>query len=109
VVEDLLQGTAPALISARFHLTLVRLFTDLCDYLRRENGLTRVVLSGGVFQNALLLDGLVRSLEDKKFKVYMHTQVPTNDGGLSLGQAVIAAATASRSQIVRGVEPEVSE
>jgi hydrogenase maturation protein HypF len=98
VVEDLLQGTAPALISARFHLTLVRLFTDLCDHLRKDTGLTRVVLSGGVFQNAILLGGLVRALEDHKFKVYTHKQVPTNDGGLSLGQAIIAAAMATRSQ-----------
>ncbi len=98
VVEDLLQGTAPALISARFHLTLVRLFTDFCDHLRRDTGLTRVVLSGGVFQNAILLGGLVRALEDKKFKVYTQIQVPTNDGGLSLGQAIIAAAMATRSQ-----------
>jgi hydrogenase maturation protein HypF len=100
VVEDLLQGTAPAVISARFHLTLVRLFTDLCDQLRRDTGLTRVVLSGGVFQNAILLRGLVRALEGKKLKVYTHTQVPANDGGISLGQAIIAAATANRSQTV---------
>jgi hydrogenase maturation protein HypF len=98
VVEDLLQGTAPALISARFHLSLVRLFTDLCDHLRRDTGLTRVVLSGGVFQNAILLVGLVRALEANKFKVYTHKQVPTNDGGLSLGQAIIAAAATTRSQ-----------
>jgi hydrogenase maturation protein HypF len=98
VVEDLLQGTAPAVISARFHLTLVRLFTDLCDHLRRDTGLTRVVLSGGVFQNAILLGGLVRALEDKKFNVYTHKQVPTNDGGLSLGQAIIAAAMTTGSQ-----------
>jgi len=98
VVEDLLQGIAPAVISARFHLTLVRLFTDLCDQLRRDTGLTRVVLSGGVFQNAILLGGLVRALEDKSFKVYTHKQVPTNDGGLSLGQAIIAAAMANNSQ-----------
>ncbi|MGA9235010.1 MAG: carbamoyltransferase HypF, partial [Desulfobacterales bacterium] len=98
VVEDLLQGTAPAVISARFHLTLVRIFADLCDHLRRDTGLTRVVLSGGVFQNAILLGGLVRALEDKKFNVYTHKQVPTNDGGLSLGQAIIAAAMATKSQ-----------
>ncbi|MGW8187960.1 MAG: Kae1-like domain-containing protein, partial [Desulfobacterales bacterium] len=98
VVTDLLQGTAPALISARFHLTLIRLFTDLCDQLRRDTGLRRVVLSGGVFQNAILLGGLVRALEDNTFKVYTHTQVPSNDGGLSLGQAMIAAAMATRSQ-----------
>jgi hydrogenase maturation protein HypF len=98
VVEDLLQGTVPALISARFHLSLVRLFTDLCVHVRIDPGLLRVVLSGGVFQNAILLSGLVRALEDKKLKVYTHKQVPTNDGGLSLGQAIIAAATATRSQ-----------
>jgi hydrogenase maturation protein HypF len=98
VVEDLLRGTAPAIISARFHLTLVRLFTDLCDQLRRDTGLTRVVLSGGVFQNAVLLGGLMRALENKTFKVYTHKQVPTNDGGLSLGQAIIAAAMANNSQ-----------
>ena len=56
------------------------------------------MLSGGVFQNAILLSGLVRALEDKKLKVYTHKQVPTNDGGLSLGQAIIAAAMATRSQ-----------
>jgi hydrogenase maturation protein HypF len=79
-------------------LTLVRLFTDLCDQLRRDTGLTRVVLSGGVFQNAVLLGGLMRALENKTFKVYTHKQVPTNDGGLSLGQAIIAAAMANNSQ-----------
>lgn len=94
VVEDLQRGTAPALISARFHSTLARLFADLCQQLRKDTGLARVVLSGGVFQNAILLKKLVRALEDKKFKVYTHKQVPTNDGGLSLGQAVIAAAQA---------------
>ncbi len=96
VVEDLKQGTAPALISARFHSTLACLFADLCDQLRKDTDLARVVLSGGVFQNAVLLTKLVRALEDKKFKVYAHKQVPTNDGGLSLGQAVIAASQAMR-------------
>ncbi|MFZ0132306.1 MAG: carbamoyltransferase HypF [Desulfobacterales bacterium] len=94
VVEDLQRGTAVAVISARFHFTLMRLFTELCDQLRRETGLVRVVLSGGVFQNAVLLNGLIRNLEDRNLKVYTHKQVPTNDGGLSLGQAVIAAAQA---------------
>ncbi len=94
LVDDLKRGTAPALVSARFHETLVRLFADLCDQLRRDTGLARVVLSGGVFQNAVLLTQLVRALEEKKFKVFTHRKVPTNDGGLSLGQAVIAAAKA---------------
>jgi hydrogenase maturation protein HypF len=52
----------------------------------------RVVLSGGVFQNAIMLRGLMRSLEEKGFEVYTHKQVPANDGGICLGQAVVAAA-----------------
>ncbi len=92
-VADLLQRTAPPVISGRFHVTLVRLFSDLCDHLRRERGLKRVVLSGGVFQNAILLQGLMQALERRGFDVYSHTLVPTNDGGISLGQAVVAAAS----------------
>jgi hydrogenase maturation protein HypF len=54
--------------------------------------LNRAVLSGGVFQNVIFLTGLKRALEDKGFEVFSHSLVPTNDGGISLGQAVIAAA-----------------
>lgn len=93
VVDDLLRGVAPPVISGRFHATLVGLFSDLCDHLRRESGLKRVVLSGGVFQNAILLQGLVQALERRGFDVFSHSLVPTNDGGISLGQAVIAAAS----------------
>lgn len=92
VVDDLLRDTPVPIISGRFHTTLVQLFSDICDYLRRERGLARVVLSGGVFQNVIMLRGLMRSLEGRGFEVYAHTQVPTNDGGICLGQAVIAAA-----------------
>jgi hydrogenase maturation protein HypF len=92
VVNDLGAGIAPELISARFHATLVHLFSDLCEQLRRETGLKRVVLSGGVFQNEILLSGLHRALAQKRFEVYAHKLVPTNDGGISLGQAVAAAA-----------------
>jgi hydrogenase maturation protein HypF len=58
--------------------------------------LDRVVLSGGVFQNSILLTGLTRALEEKNFQVFSHRQVPTNDGGIALGQAVVAAATIKR-------------
>jgi hydrogenase maturation protein HypF len=92
VVDDVVAGVAPALISARFHQTLVRLFGDVCEGLRRENGLNRVALSGGAFQNDILLSGISRTLTQKGFEVYSHRQVPTNDGGISLGQAVAAAA-----------------
>jgi hydrogenase maturation protein HypF len=94
VVKDMIQGIHPAVISDKFHQTLIRLFAHLCEKIRKESGLKRVVLSGGVFQNSILLTGLIRALEEKNFQVYTHTKVPTNDGGISLGQAMIAAANA---------------
>jgi hydrogenase maturation protein HypF len=65
---------------------------------RKESGLNSIVLSGGAFQNSTLLTELVKALEEKHFKVYTHSKVPTNDGGISLGQAFVAAATAKRQQ-----------
>lgn len=94
VARDVQEGLTPAEISARFHATLVRLFTELCGVLRADTGLNRVVLSGGVFQNANLLTGLHESLSRNGFKVYAHSRVPANDGGIALGQAVIASAMA---------------
>jgi len=91
VAADVGKGRPVALISATFHNTLIRLFGDLCDRVRAAHGLKRVVLSGGVFQNARLLTGLARVLEAGGFEVLSHRLVPTNDGGIALGQAVIAA------------------
>lgn len=90
IVRDLKQGVAPPVISARFHSTLIRLFSDLCKDIRVGRDMERVVLSGGVFQNSILLKGLLQSLENEGFEVFTHSMVPTNDGGISLGQAVIA-------------------
>jgi len=92
VAKDVARGIAPAVISCKFHQTLIRMFSDLCEVIRKENGLNRVVLSGGVFQNSLLLTGLINALEKRKFKVFSHSKVPANDGGISLGQALVAAA-----------------
>ena len=83
-------------ISAKFHRTLIRLFAEFCVFLRRDNDLNRIVLSGGCFQNATLLSGLIQTLHDNKFEVFTHQQVPANDGGISLGRAVVAAAVAGR-------------
>ncbi len=94
VTQDILRGRDPSQISTRFHATLIRLFVHLCEVLREESGLDEIVLSGGVFQNSVLLDGMVKGLANKNFRVYTHHQVPANDGGISLGQAVIAAALA---------------
>jgi hydrogenase maturation protein HypF len=91
VVSDLLAGAPAAQISANFHATLIDLFSLVCSALRKKFDLNRVVLSGGCFQNATLLSGLLQALVQHKFQVYAHRLVPTNDGGIALGQAVIAA------------------
>jgi hydrogenase maturation protein HypF len=95
IVKDLARDISPSVISGKFHQTLIHLFADLCDIIRKETGLKRVVLSGGVFQNALLLSGLIKALEQKHFQVFTHAIVPTNDGGICLGQAMVAAAVAT--------------
>ena len=95
VVTDLVRGQSAARISRKFHTTLVWLFTALCAHLRQQTGLDRVVLSGGVFQNAILLTELSQSLEKEGFAVYTHRLVPSNDGGIALGQAVAAGAMLS--------------
>ncbi len=78
-------------ISSKFHITLIHLFSEICEIIRKESGLNCVVLSGGVFQNSIILNGLINKLEDKGFQVLTHNKVPANDGGVSLGQALIAA------------------
>jgi hydrogenase maturation protein HypF len=97
VVDDISKGEGVSEISDRFHITLIRLFADLCAVLRGETGCNRVVLSGGVFQNAVLLTGLGAILRKNGFKVYSHSKVPTHDGGISFGQAAVAAAVYRKS------------
>ncbi|MFZ5646628.1 MAG: carbamoyltransferase HypF [Bacillota bacterium] len=90
VVEDLLAGRGLPEISARFHNALAGVVLSVCSRIREAANTEEVVLSGGVFQNLLLLDRAQRRLEEAGFKVYTHRRVPANDGGISLGQAVIA-------------------
>jgi len=85
-------GVPAELIAARFHNGVAALIEDGCVLLREQHGLTTVALSGGVFQNLLLLDRAVTRLESAGFRVLLHSRVPCNDGGISLGQAVVAAA-----------------
>ncbi|MFO7837930.1 MAG: carbamoyltransferase HypF [Desulfosalsimonadaceae bacterium] len=94
VARDVQNGAGLAAVSTRFHLSLIQIFAELCSRFRDETGLNRVVLSGGAFQNAILLRGLIQGLGRKGFQVYTQTRVPANDGGISLGQAVVAAARA---------------
>lgn len=95
VVEDVLAGRGQARIALRFHRTVIQLFADVCAAIRSERGLACVALSGGVFQNILLLEGLVEQLANIGFEVLTHRHVPATDGGLCLGQAVAAAAVVS--------------
>ncbi len=90
VVEDVRAGHGPAWISIRFHNALAQVIAEVCRFIRLQTGLERVVLSGGVFQNRILTEKTYRMLGDEGFDVLLHRQVPPNDGGLALGQAVIA-------------------
>ena len=92
VVQDVGNGVDVAAISNRFHATLIKLFSDLCMLIGKETGLKQVALSGGVFQNTILLTGLTQALAQRGFSVYTHHLVPANDGGICLGQALAAAA-----------------
>jgi len=96
VVRDMEKGLSISGISAKFHFTLIKMFAELCEMIREDSGLNRTVLSGGVFQNGLLLAGLQDALRDREFDVFTHSRVPTNDGGICLGQAMIAAALSKR-------------
>jgi len=90
VVDDVRDRVAPALISARFHLTMARLVLDMCRLIAGRTGVRLAALSGGVFQNRLLHRLVCTALKEDGFRVLTHRLVPCNDGGISLGQAVIA-------------------
>jgi len=90
VLEDLREDIPMARISVKFHDTVARMTNEMCRVIADETGITRVALSGGVFQNRLLLRKTIGLLEGADFQVFTHRQVPCNDGGISLGQAVIA-------------------
>lgn len=86
-----MRGDPLGSISQRFHNAVIGMLFNLCRRLRQQTGLDRVCLSGGTFQNSCLSTGLEERLRDDNFEVYSHSAVPANDGGLSLGQAVVAA------------------
>src|SRR5205085_2634836 len=94
VAEEATRKVDAALIARRFHSTLVEVITQVCNRLREATGLGAVVLSGGVFLNALLTAEVSSRLRQNGFRVYRHRLVPPGDGGLSLGQLAVAAASA---------------
>jgi hydrogenase maturation protein HypF len=94
-VRDLLEGVSHAEISGKFHLGVANLILSMAEKMKAERGLNRVALSGGVFQNMLLIKHVCALLRQAGFEVYTHRRVPTNDGGISLGQVAIANARAN--------------
>jgi hydrogenase maturation protein HypF len=91
IVSDLLEGAPIAILAARFHNSLAQAVLQVCQRLRPVFGDLPVALSGGVWQNRTLLRKTLELLDGAGFTVYVHEQVPSNDGGLALGQAAVAA------------------
>lgn len=95
LLQDAAQGLGTDRMSARFHNGLADAIAAMVQHLARHHGnlwRDRIALSGGVFQNAILLDAIVNRLQAKGLTIHSHAHVPSNDGGLSLGQALVAAA-----------------
>ena len=92
IVTDLQAGLDTGTISARFHNTFIQMLSDATRQVAQAAGIRQVALSGGTFQNELVLLGLHQRLTEAGLNVLIHKQVPPNDGGLALGQAVVAAA-----------------
>jgi hydrogenase maturation protein HypF len=92
LVEDSLAGVPAPVIAGRFHNGVADAVVSVCERLRSGSGLDTVALSGGVFGNLLLLGRCQERLAAEGFRVLIHSRVPTNDGGISLGQAAVAGA-----------------
>ncbi len=97
LLDDLMTRTPPPIIAARFHKGLAAAIVAMTKQIARKNGgrarlFDTIALSGGCFQNHILFAEVVRRLEQADFKVLTHAEVPTNDGGLALGQAAIGGA-----------------
>ncbi len=101
IIDDLKAGVPIAVISAKFHNAVAEMVSGVCCLIRERDGLSKVALSGGVFQNVYLLKRTLSHLQRKGFELYIHHQVPSNDGGIALGQAVIANAKVTRPRLRR--------
>jgi len=89
VVKAIQSGSELSEIGSRFHRTLCKMLSTMVKQLRREHNINTIVISGGVFQNQVLFESLVKELEKNKFTVFSHEKVPSNDGGIALGQALV--------------------
>jgi len=102
IVQDVRANEFAGMIGARFHKTVAEIAIDICKRARLSTGLNEVALSGGVWQNQILLDLVRARLQQEEFTVYFHKQVPTNDGGLALGQAMVANFQLSNHDPLKG-------
>ena len=90
VINDVKAQVPTSIISLRFHNTVAHIMLEMCKLISKDTGITQVALSGGVFQNRLLLTLTTTALQREGYEVLTHHLVPCNDGGISLGQAIIA-------------------
>jgi hydrogenase maturation protein HypF len=88
IVDNLTSGISVQVIAKRFHNTIVHIILEAAVQLRNETGISHVALTGGVFQNSILMENALNQLEGSGFTPLVHQLVPPNDGGISLGQAV---------------------
>ena len=107
LIADLQAEVSIPVISARFHNGVAELCHQVCNNIRRDTGVDEVALSGGVWQNMSLLMRATRGLQKDGFTLYIHHRVPTNDGGISLGQAVVGAMQFSQFYETRKSGPEL--
>jgi hydrogenase maturation protein HypF len=91
IADDLKKNVSPGIISARFHNTVLFVVEKVVSEMKHATGLSKVILSGGTFQNRYLLGHLERRLSGNGFQVYTQNKIPANDGGIALGQLAIAA------------------
>ncbi|HEY5585580.1 MAG TPA: carbamoyltransferase HypF [Ruminiclostridium sp.] len=95
IVKEIQAGKSRGHVSSRFHSTIAEIVLQGCKIIRDSSSLNSVVLSGGVFQNITLLKMSVNRLRKHGFKVYTHSEIPANDGGIALGQAIMSLAISS--------------
>jgi hydrogenase maturation protein HypF len=104
ILEEVHASIPIGQIGANFHKTIANMAINICQCAREATGLNEVALSGGVWQNQILLELVRQCLQQAEFTVYFHKKVPTNDGGLSLGQAVVANHIIAKQYSSEGVE-----
>ena len=100
VIQDVRNNRPIEMTAARFHKTIAEMAVDVCRRARRSTGLNEVALSGSMWQNPIMLDLVRKGLKLDGFTVYTHCQLPANDGGLALGQAVVANHPSGRQELV---------